>query len=401
MNRIATVLAILGSGVAVVLVGAVVFHWGGVLVLLLVGAIYVWIPYSYFHYRYIRQQELLNLLLTAAEAGSPVGPALWAYLDDRPRGGIRDAWASLVLFFMRHTSFDLRLERLALLLESGAPLADALRETPGVASRDTQLAAAVGESTGRLAACLRLAPRWRLGTVWVEAVPRLLYPLALLACLSAVMTFLMLFVAPKFEKIFADFKMKLPEPTQHVMGVGRFVTTHGGYLGLAVLGAVALGLLLSLNSVWRWYFPGLGRLYRMHVQSRVLRMLGLLLEAHRPLPEALAVLADSEFFAGVAQRRLRAVRAAILQGEPLAPSLQRQGLLPTRMVALVQAAERARNLPWALAELGDLLGQRTVRILRRLTMAIAPAAVLVAGIFVGYVALAWFLPLIKLITEMA
>src|SRR5438270_238016 len=114
MNRIAKVLAFLGGGAAVVIVAAVLFKWGGLLVLLLVGALYAWVPYSYFHYRYVRQQELLNLMATAAEAGSPIGPALWAYLDDRPRGGVRDAWASLVLFFMRHTSFDRRLEKLAL-----------------------------------------------------------------------------------------------------------------------------------------------------------------------------------------------------------------------------------------------------------------------------------------------
>jgi general secretion pathway protein F len=139
----------------------------------------------------------------------------------------------------------------------------------------------------------------------------------------------------------------------------------------------------------------------MHVQARVLRMLGILLEVERPVPQALAVLADSGYFSRVARNRLNAARGAVERGEPLAPTLQRFGLLPRRMVALVQAAERAHNLPWALAELGDHLAQRAVRLMRRLTLVFFPAAVVGVGVIVAAVVLGWFLPLIKLLTELS
>src|SRR5205807_10602683 len=107
------------------------------------------------------------------------------------------------------------------------------------------------------------------------------------------------------------------------------------------------GVLIAAPTT-RWFFPGIGRLTRMHVQGRVLLMLGILLETGRPLPEALDVLADSGYFAGTARRRLVRARRRIQQGEPLAPCLHQQGLLPGRMVPLVQLAERTRNVPRVL-----------------------------------------------------
>jgi protein transport protein HofC len=410
MQTIAKVLGILATAVALVVIGFVVFGLGGWLVAFLLSAVYGWFLLAYLHYRYVRQQELLHLLTTAAQANSPVGPALWAYLDDRPEGGLRDFLVAAVLFFVlpgyywiwhRRHGFDRRLERLALLLESGMPLPQALRATPGVASRETVLAATVGEVSGRLATCLRAAPRWQVATVWLEAIPRLFYPVIVLATVTVVLSFQMSFIAPKYEKIFADFHVRLPESTNQMFELWRGSLGRGVAVVLVVF---VLGLLTGLvlfSSRVRWSCPGVGRLYRMHVQSRVLRMLGILLEVDRPLPESLAVLADSGYFKGVARRRLEAARSAIEQGEALAPALNRFGLLPARMVALVQAAQRAQNVPWALTELGEHLAQRALRVMRRMTLVFFPAAVVGAGLLVAVVALAWFLPLVKLITELS
>ena len=351
---------------------------------ILFWAIYCCGIYSYSHHRAIRQEELLHLLSTAAEADSPVGPAVWAYLSDRPR-----RWG-----------FERKVEQLALLLESGESLADSLRATPGLVPREAVLAAAVGEPSGQLALCLRHAPRWRLATVWLEVLPRFLYPVLLLLFINGSFVFISIFIMPKFEKIFHDFHFSLPEPTQRAIWFGRHFLGSSlmWLLLLAVLGLIAW---LIASPTARWYFPGVGRFSRMHVQSRVLSILGILLETGRPLPEALYLLADSGYFAGTARRRLVTARQRTEQGESLAPCLYQQGLLPGRMVSLLQSAERTRTVPWALTELGAHLAQRAARSVRRFSMIFFPAAVLGVGALVGYLAVAWFMPLIKLLTELA
>lgn len=378
--------------------------------LLLSPIIVVWYGYvffTFFRYRFARQEELVYVLAAAAEAGAPLAPALWAYVRDRPRDDWRTFWMVVVLFFVlpgyyfywRRHNFDHKVYRLATMLETGHSLHDAVRAARGAMPREVLLAAAVGESTGELATCLRLAPRWRLTPVWVDSGPRLFYPLLLLLSVYGIFAFLMLFIFPKFQKIFSDFKLRLPPLTEFIVTMGQYVQREGGWL---VLSAVPLALLAAvgmLSPTFRWYCPGVRRLARMHSQSRLLRMLGLLLGAGKPVPEALTIIIDSWYFRGTTRKRLIRARTAVEQGNSLADSLYNHGLLPQHMYALVQAAERARHLPWALSELGDTLARRAVRISQRLSLAIFPIAVLAVGIFVACVAFGMFMPLITLINE--
>jgi type II secretory pathway component PulF len=362
--------------------------------------------FAYFSYRQGRQEELLHVLTTAAEAEAPLAPALWAYLEDRPHGTMREFWVAVLLFFVlpgyywfwhRRRSYDHKVAHVAEQLEQGVSLHQALLATPGVASREMLLATAIGESTGRLALCLRSAAPGRIATVWLQIVPRFLYPIMLLSFISAITAFLMMSVLPRFERIFDDFGQDLPEATARLQSLADLVSDFDWAISWTLLGLMALVALLIVSSTARWYFPGVARLYRKHVQGLVLKMLAVLLEVNKPVPEALALLADSGSLASVARRRLRVARRRVEQGEPLADSLRRARLLPRAMVPLVQTAERVRNLPWALAELGENLGQSTVRLMQRISLVVFPLIVVVIGCLVGFIVIAMFLLLVDLI----
>lgn len=377
------------------------------ILLLVVGLVYGWMLIAYLHYRRGRQEEFLHLLTTAVETGAPLAPAVWAYLEDRPSGWLREFWVALLLFFVvpgyywiwhRRHSFDQKVAAVARQLEEGVSLPEALAATPGVATRETILAAAVGQSTGRLALCLRNSMRSRLTTIWPEILPRVIYPLFLLLFLSAITGFWMAWIAPRMVRIFQDFDLELPALSEQLLDWWPpfLDALFWGFLGLAGL----LGLLLASSTV-RWYFPGLGRLYRMKVQSQVLKMLAILLEAGKPVPESLAVLVISGYFSRVVRMRLNAVCDRVEEGEPLAESLRRQGLLPRSMVPLVQAAERARNLPWALDELGENRATRRIRSLRRISLLFFPAVVVMIGLMVGFIVLGMFMPLVEIMTRLS
>jgi type II secretory pathway component PulF len=368
---------------------------------------YGFVLFLFFRYRFMRQEELAYVLAAAAEANAPLAPALWAYLRDRPRDDWRTFWLIIIMFFVvpgyyfwwRRHNFESKVIRLATMLETGYSLQDSLRAARGVAPREVLLAAAVGESTGQLAAALRLAPRWRLTPVWMESAPRLLYPILLMLSVYGVFGFMLANIVPKYEKIFHDFHIKLPMLTDGVIHFGRMFYNNaavplGLLLPIAVMSTVAL-LLPSL----RWYCPGIGRLYQMHVQSRLLRMLSLLVSEGRPLPLALDTLAESGYFRGLPRARVEEAQMRVEEGEPLADSLYRTGLLPRSMVGLVQTSERAQNLAWALSELGDSLARRAVRISERLSLALFPIIVTLVGVLVGVIALGLFYPLITLISE--
>lgn len=377
----------------------------GLLFFLVTALFYGWVLYAFLNYRQGRQEELLHLMTTAVEAQVPLAPALWVYLDDRPRGPVREFWVGALLLFVapayylvwhRLYSFDRQVALVADQLEHGLSLSEALRSAPGILPPDVILAAEVGQATGRLAPCLRIATRSRLGPVWVQVLPRFLYPLFIVLVISFVTTFQILYVVPRMDRIYHDFGGRLPMPTEMFVDAYRLLFEKGlGALGFGLV--LVLVILLVFSPSFRWGFPGIGRLYRMHLQSRVLKMLGLLLDAGRTVPEALSLLADSGHLPAVARRRLLVARGAVEQGGPLADSLQRAGLLSAAAAPLIHAAQRVGNLPWALEELGDTLANRTVRLLHRISAVVTPILIFAVGLLVGAVVISLFIPLIDLI----
>jgi type II secretory pathway component PulF len=170
---------------------------------------------------------------------------------------------------------------------------------------------------------------------------------------------------------------------------------------LALVAVFQVVGLIVLSSAVRWRMPGLNRLVRMSVQSRVLRMLGVLIDVGKPVPESLQLLAASGAFGAEERRRLDAACADVGRGEPMAASLEREGLLRPAMAPLVQAAERARNLPWALSELGEALLSRLIRLIHRTAMVAFPLCILAIGLLVGFLVIGMFMPLVQLLMRLS
>ncbi len=376
----------------------------------LVLLIYGWVIYAFIQYREGRQQEVTHLLCTAAESQAPLAPALWAYLDDRPRGTLREFWTGTMMFFLlpgyywiwhRRHSFEKKVARVAQHLEMGEALPDALEASPGVVSPGTILATRIGEVTGRLADSLRSSLPRRLTALWLEMLPRFLYPLVLLLFMAVLTAFWMTNIFPRLERIYAEFEMPLPRATERLIDLVDFVVDRAALLFLAIANVVVLAALFLASTSVRWHFPLLGRLYRRHQQGNVLRLMSALLRVDMPAPEAIDFLVASDFFQGTVQRRLVECGRRLREGGPLAQSLESEGLLPSSMVGLVQAAQRMGNLPWALDELSETLAQRTARTLVRISQVCAPLLVMAVGSVVALEVIGMFMPVIDIIERLA
>jgi type II secretory pathway component PulF len=83
-------------------------------------------------------------------------------------------------------------------------------------------------------------------------------------------------------------------------------------------------------------------------------------------------------------------------GEPLFAALKRQGLLTAADAALLSAAERAGNLPWALRSVADNTERRLAYRLNGWLQVLFPLTILIVGSAVGFIVVAFFLPVINL-----
>jgi type II secretory pathway component PulF len=337
-------------------------------------------------YHASQQYALLWLLTVSAERFMPLGPAVEAFA--RECGG----------------SFGLRAKRLADMLNSGVTLPDALDRCRGLLPRHVAPMVRVGCQSGALAPALRQAATVHHlhDPIWLSLIGKIVYLLWLPAFGLMILTFIMLKIVPSFVKIFADFGSTLPPMTQWLI----FLARGGGEFWYLCAPLYLAGLVLILYGIVRyfgwidWDLPGLARLVRRFDTAAILDALSLVARQQRPLPEGIAALAWSYPKRGVRRRLWRTV-ADIEVGRDWCESLYRHGLIRRADLAILQAAQRVGNLPWALQEMADSNRRRLAYRIQAAVQVLVPPVVLVFGLVVMFIVVALFLPLIALIQKLA
>jgi type II secretory pathway component PulF len=367
--------------------------------LLLVGLVAVFLPFGpvfwavvvfvaveiFRRQRAARQYGLLWLLTVSAERSMPLGPAIEAFARER-RG-----------------SFSRRAQRLASLVAQGVALPDALQQCPGLLPAHATAMVRVGAESGVLAPALRRAATIEnlnapiLAAFGGKVAYLLLFPFYG----ALIVAFIMLKIVPAMRKIFLDFEASLPAMTQWLITLSGDV---GGYwLVFLLLCVIVLALLLYVpmrGLGWiPWDLPGMGWLARRIDTARILDALALAAGAQRPLPEGIASLGRSYPNRNVRRRLCRAL-AEIEAGRDWCESLYRQGLIRRPELAVLRAAQRVGNLPWALGELADSVRRRLGYRLQAMAQWLFPPMVIAMGLVVMFVVVALFLPVVALIQKL-
>jgi type II secretory pathway component PulF len=354
-----------------------VFLWTGGLVIILAGR---------FKYRVAQQYALLWTLAVSAERFIPLVPALEAV-----------AWESRGLFAYR-------VRRLAALLGSGVALPDALRQSQKILPDRAIPIISVGYESGALAAALRraIALREYQQPVWETMMGKLAYVCLVPLFGAGVFTYVMLWIVPKFQKIFADFAAELPPMTRSLVGTSYWVSHYWFLFIWLWLVPLAILVYASLRYMgWvQWDLPGVGRVTRRLDAAVILDALALGAQHDRPLPETLETLAQS-YQKEAIRTRLVKVLEDVRAGADWCDSLRGRGLIKQADAAVLQAAQRAGNLPWALQEMADSNRRRLAYRLYAVLQVMFPPVVLLFGLLVLLIVVAMFLPLVSLIQKLA
>lgn len=331
--------------------------------------------------RNARRRIFIQWLAAAIERGTPLEPAMRAFAEQQP------GWPAR------------KVRLAATLLSQGKSLADALDGVPRLLSPEACMQIRLGEELGMLAPALRTAmgpPRWE-ETVWRQLMGKLWYLAAVVFLFSWILLFIEFKILPAYQKILSDFEMPLPGPTRALAEQGQFLLLGGPATLLSILAmALWLYLLGRLLGVFRWNLPGIDRLLRGWHAAGILDALAMTTRGQRPLPPVLDYLA-ARYPRMWVRGRLRGVCRDVQAGLPWCDSLQRRGLVTAGEAAVLQAAERVGNLPWALSEMASGSRRRLVYRLQALLQIAFPCVVGVLGLVVMWVGLALFLPLIHLV----
>ncbi len=335
--------------------------------------------------RATQQEAMLWVLALASERGRPLGPAM-AALAAQSTGVYR-----------------LRALRVAECLDHGMPLPESLDFVPPAVPATARVLIRVGHDSGALAESLRDAAvaRSTRPPGMQSFGARLGYICLVIAVLQSIVSFIIYFILPRFEAIFKDFGINLPPVTVWIVMATHWVTSSYVF---PVVTALELCLLLYLPYAFSGYgnlsVPLLDRFFLRRHSVLVLRCLAMVVAGDRPITMGLQIL-SRWYPTSWVRARLAGAYLATSEGLDWIEALVAYRLISRADAALLESARRAGNLPWALGELAEGSARRLNYRLQFVTQVLLTLLLLGVGGMVGFVAVAYFLPLTTLIASLS
>ena len=327
---------------------------------------------------------LVWALAAAANRGIPLPEAARAYADE--------------------TLGDTGVRAMALAenLERGQPLSQAARRARLRLGTAMKLAVQLGESLGSLGPAMRqqLDDSQQIDAALRDAIGRFFYLGTVIIVMNGVCTFVMLKIVPVFQRMFEEFGLKLPAMTQLVINASNWFVNFGWLPVLPLLTLLLPTFFLAALLYYAGWFPRnlpvIWRLFKRYDGALVMRGLALAIRRGMPMPQALHLVAES-YPLSIIRWRLRSAAERVEAGMDWCQSLRQTGLIAQADAAVLRAAQRAGNLPWALEEMADSAMRRQVMHIMAWLQILFPIALIAVGIFVFVFVCGLFMPLISFI----
>jgi type IV pilus assembly protein PilC len=295
-------------------------------------------------------------------------------------------------------------------VEGGATFSEALAQYPKTFDKLYVNMVRAGEAGGVLEEVLtRLAEfQEKAERIKAKIKSAMVYPLVVLFAALGILTFLMIFIIPKFAAIFDDLLggKALPPITQFVIGISDAVA-HRWYVILAVIfGTIFISKVLKstergaaiLDTV-KLKSPLFGPLFRKGAIARFGRTLGTLMGSGVPVLQALTIVRDT---AGnrVVSNAIQQVHDAVKEGDSMAMPMESSGVFPGMVVSMVDVGEETGALPEMLVRVADGYDEEVDMAVESLTSIIEPIMIIMLAVIIGTIVIAMFVPLISIISEM-
>lgn len=328
-------------------------------------------------------------------------------------------------------------ERLALLLETGVALHDALR----VLQEQTQkprLRAIIGEVAedivgGRrfseaLAKHPDLFPSTYINLVGASEVggflPQVLeqlveleekqerlrstivsalsYPGFLVVFSVLVVVFILVAVFPKFSVLFASIYDELPVTTRFLIGASSMLTQHGTAIGIGVLALAAMAVAAlrrpdvqeKLDRL-KLRLPFVKDIFIKIYLTRLMRVMGISLERGVTILATLDacrnVVANAEF-----RRFIGELEVQVTQGRGIAAGFRDNALIPVSVQQMIGTGEETGTLGRVMGRVADFYERDLTRQLNQLAKLAEPLMLLVMGVLVGTIVTSIILPIFKM-----
>jgi type IV pilus assembly protein PilC len=296
-------------------------------------------------------------------------------------------------------------------VESGSTFSEALAQHPYIFSKLYVNMVKAGELGGVLEIVLtRLAEfQEKSQKIKGKVISAMIYPLVVLCIAVLILSFLLVFIVPQFEKIFSDALpgQSLPGITLFVMFLSNMLISKwyivvilivGSVVGYKAFSSTPSGAVILDRLALR--LPIFGDLLSKTAISRFSRTLGTLISSGVPILQALNITRET---AGnhVVASAIGKIHDSVKEGESVVGPMESSGVFPPMVTSMVQVGEETGQLPDMLVKVADVYEGEVDNVVASLTSILEPIMIVMLAVVVGTIVIALFLPMVKLITGMS
>jgi general secretion pathway protein F len=327
-------------------------------------------------------QELLVLL----EAGLPLVVAVETLMEKE-----------------RHANARTILERIVGLLRQGRTLSAALEQHPNAFSALYVSTVRASERTSDLGPALAryVAYQNQVDAIRKRIVNAAIYPSILIVVGGAVSLFLLLYVVPRFGKIYEERSTDLPWVSKLLLYWGQAVEGHAGLVtGVLVALCIALWYVLTLPQVRAgmvnllWRLPGIGEQMKIYQLARFYRTIGMLLRGGMPLVGSLNM--GAALLHPVLRDRLIRASLAVSQGQTVSASMETNGLTTPVALRLLSVGEQSGNMGEMMDRIAQFHDEEISRWVDWFTRLFEPILMAFIGIVIGGIVILMYMPIFEL-----
>ncbi|MFZ2653815.1 MAG: type II secretion system F family protein [Victivallales bacterium] len=295
-------------------------------------------------------------------------------------------------------------------VEAGSTFSEALAQHPKSFDKLYLNMIRAGEAAGAMEVILdRLAKFMeKAAKLAAKIKAALIYPVVVLTIALLITSGLMIFIVPKFEKIFSELLEgeKLPPLTQFVIGISNIMQKH--FIETAIVIGIMIFIYVMIGKTVKGKFaidwvkyraPLFGPIISKSSIGRFSRTLGTLMSSGVPVLNALQIVRDTSGNEVVSQG-VQKVHDAVKEGEGLAGPLAATKIFPDMVISMIEVGEETGKLPDMLEKIAETYDDEVDNAVEALTSMIEPLMIIFLAVVVGTIVIALFMPLIAIINKL-
>lgn len=294
-------------------------------------------------------------------------------------------------------------------IESGNTLSEAMAKQPKAFDNLYVNMVKAGEAGGALEIILQRLAEFKERSMSLKRKVQgaMIYPCAVITVATLIVGFIMYWIIPKFKDIFIGFGVELPAITQLLIDMSDWVVNYWFLIPMIPFSLWLLIKIIKKNKTGAYIIdrislkiPILGQIISKSTVARTCRTLGTLIASGVPILEALSIARDT---AGneVFRKAFDHIHASIREGETIAVPLRETRIVDDLVVNMVDVGEETGALDNMLYKVADVYDEEVSVLVEGLVSLLEPIMVVVLGLIVGFIVIALFMPLVKLLNDLS